>query len=418
MTDLGALDGVTSGAFGINDSDLIVGESSSTDGTNHAVLWQGMAISDLGSFVGPNSFADAVNNNGQIAGQGTFGSFTHGFLLSPAVATPPPANPPVTTASLHGKHRNSSGWYTGPVTVTLTATDTGGPGVASTFYTIDGGAQQTYSGPFKITGDGTHTLSFWSVDTSGSAETPNTMSVMIDTTPPVTTDQISGNLTNSGWYTGTVTITLSATDAISGVARTNAVLDFWRYYPNGGPITVSTTGYHVLFFWSVDNAGNEECPHFVVFKIDNTAPQIEANGAAKSLGNGNWLITVSGFATDCGSGLASPLPTFSVSDNSGTVTPTNVSNVRGTHPGCFVIQFNAFLPSTVPPPSTGTSSTSGTSGKGGKCQTGTGSGSSGSSGSTGTRGGSSPTGHDKVSILLQTSDNVGNQGSKTVCISM
>jgi probable HAF family extracellular repeat protein len=395
ITDLGVLAGSMSGAFAINDSGEIAGESSASDGTSHAVMWQNGAINDLGSFAGENSFASGINASGQIVGQGTFGNFSHGFLLTPVA---PPANPPVTTARLDGRRRNHSGWYVSPVSVRLKVTDTGGPGVASTFYTVDGGSQQTYNGPFTISGDGTHTLSYWSVDTLGNAETPNMATVKIDTTPPVTTDQINGNLTSSGWYTGTVTITLNATDATSGVARTNALLDFCHYSQGNGPITVSSTGWHVLYFWSVDVAGNEEFPHFMLFKIDNTPPRMDAGASAKSLGGGNWLFTVSIYANDCGSGLSSAMPSYTVTDNSGPVAPTNASCTQS-RPGCYMIQFDAFLPSTVPPPSTGGSGT-------------------GNNGKDHSRGGGSSTAHDHVNIALQLSDNVGNTATKTVGVSM
>jgi hypothetical protein len=77
---------------------------------------------------------------------------------------------PVTTASLDGP-LGANGWYTGPVQVTLTATDADGPAdIAATYYAVDSGVAQTYQGPFAISGDGFHTFSFWSVDKFGNVE--------------------------------------------------------------------------------------------------------------------------------------------------------------------------------------------------------------------------------------------------------
>src|SRR5207249_4509479 len=78
--------------------------------------------------------------------------------------------PPVTTASLSGPS-GQDGWYRGPVTVTLTATDDRS-GVASTTYQIDGGGPQTYNSSFVVSGDGNHTMSFGSIDRAPNTQAP------------------------------------------------------------------------------------------------------------------------------------------------------------------------------------------------------------------------------------------------------
>lgn len=351
MTDLGALDGVMSSAYGVGDTGVIVGQSSSPDGTDHAVLWQGGQIVDLGSYVGQNSDASAINNSGQIVGQGNLGSSSHAFLLTPVASS---GVPPVTTASLAGPTKNTSGWYTGPVTVTLTAADSGGPGVADTYYTIDGGSQQTYSGAFTISSDGIHTLSYWSVDSAGDTETAHSQTVQIDSTPPVTTAILSGKQGNGGWYIGPVTVSLSAQDATSGVAKTFCKRNNDRPQVYTGPFTASFPGVYLVHFRSVDVAGNREQRESLTFKIDNHAPEIAACGCAKSQGSGNWLVTIVGSEAEWYSGLASTKPTMQLTDNEGSVSPIGLS-VSVTSP-CwlysqffddFCIQFQVNDPSTV-----------------------------------------------------------------------
>jgi len=63
--------------------------------------------------------------------------------------------------------------------VWLNMTDaTSGPG--STKYRVDGGAWQTYSGMVNISGEGTHTVEFYSVDAAGNAEEAQSLEVEVE----------------------------------------------------------------------------------------------------------------------------------------------------------------------------------------------------------------------------------------------
>ncbi|MFD0716085.1 OmpL47-type beta-barrel domain-containing protein [Paenibacillus sp. GCM10027626] len=73
-------------------------------------------------------------------------------------------------------------WVNKDVTVTLSASDNSS-GVFATYYTVDNGAMRQGSA-VTITSEGTHTISYWSVDRAGNAETPHTVIVKIDKTAP------------------------------------------------------------------------------------------------------------------------------------------------------------------------------------------------------------------------------------------
>lgn len=158
------------------------------------------------------------------------------------------ADIPTTTAALSGT-KGQNDWYTGPGTFTLTATDTGGATVTGTYYSVDGGPQQTYSGPFVVTGEGIHTLTYHSVNSAGSVEATSTVSVKIDSTPPVSTASVTGS-----------TVVLTASDAGSGVASILYSLDgsLGQFYT--GPF-VLTVGEHTVIFRGEDYAGNQEAQH-------------------------------------------------------------------------------------------------------------------------------------------------------------
>lgn len=62
------------------------------------------------------------------------------------------------------------------VSVSITATDPSpGSGVSAIFFDIDGGPQQVYSGPFAVTGDGVHAVTFFAVDKACNSESPQTL---------------------------------------------------------------------------------------------------------------------------------------------------------------------------------------------------------------------------------------------------
>ncbi len=65
-----------------------------------------------------------------------------------------------------------------------------GSGIASTVYQLDGGTAHTYSGPFTVTGSGTHTVTCHSTDHAGNVEATRTATVTIIVTT------LSPNLTS------------------------------------------------------------------------------------------------------------------------------------------------------------------------------------------------------------------------------
>ncbi len=88
-----------------------------------------------------------------------------------------------------------------------------------------------------------------------------------DTTPPVTTCDLAGTQ-SGGVYVTPVTVTLTATDAESGVNHTYYKIDSgatWILYT--APFVVSAEGAHVIHFYSDDKAGNVETEKTKSFTI-------------------------------------------------------------------------------------------------------------------------------------------------------
>jgi hypothetical protein len=247
-----------------------------------------------------------------------------------------------------------SGPYSAAVTVSLSATDTGGSGVANTLYTTDGtdpassSAAVTYAGPFTVAS--TTTVRFFSKDNAGNVEPTRSQSVQIGTTPdtvaPDTTIACNGATCSAGWYRASpVTVSLTASDAGgSGVATTVYTTDGSEpttsstaiTYVQPFAITASTT----VRFSSTDNAGNVEASHSQQIQLDAVAPTTTAlcGGSACSTG---WYrttpISVTLVATDTGgSGVAA---TFYTTDGSDPAT----SSTAAIYPGPLAVAVTTTL---------------------------------------------------------------------------
>jgi hypothetical protein len=198
--------------------------------------------------------ADTASSTGTDNGTQQIGDVAK-FTVGSAGSVTFFASPLSTTASLSPSAVN--GYYNVDPTVTLNADDTGGPGVAATMYQIDNGGWQTYQGSFQITGDGDHTLQYYSTDDNGSVENTNTMTVDVDTTPPVSSIQFSPIPVN-GATQGAATATISATDNVSGVATTMYQIDGGGWQTYSGQFQITDPGNHTIQYYSTDEAGNVE----------------------------------------------------------------------------------------------------------------------------------------------------------------
>jgi len=82
VTDLGTLDGTNSWAMDVNGAGLAVGNAP-LDGTYHAVAFDHGRVIDLGS-LGGNTFANGVNDRGDVVGSGMTADGTWKGFLVPA----------------------------------------------------------------------------------------------------------------------------------------------------------------------------------------------------------------------------------------------------------------------------------------------------------------------------------------------
>jgi regulation of enolase protein 1 (concanavalin A-like superfamily) len=155
-----------------------------------------------------------------------------------------------------------------------------------------------------------------------------------DTMPPVTTAMTAPAAPDgdNGWYVTPVTVTLSATDDISGVARTEYLLDGGDWVEYTGPFTLDEDGAHTLVYRSVDEAGNVEASQSLELLIDATVPEVAIGGIEDGgVYGADELVDVSVSGHDATSGLASLELTLDGEPVVGSVAAALVGLAEGQH---------------------------------------------------------------------------------------
>ncbi|MGP4097985.1 PQQ-dependent sugar dehydrogenase [Nonomuraea sp. KM90] len=161
--------------------------------------------------------------------------------------------PPVVTAALApAQPDGKDGWYTGNVTLTVTATDNGT--VAGRQYSLDGTTWANANNPVTLSTEGAKEVRFRATDNGGNVSPAGTLTVKIDKSNPVLS--MTGVEAKPYGDSATVTPVLTATDAVSGVAGVTAEIDGKAVAP-GKPVPLWTLplGEHQLTGTATDRAG-------------------------------------------------------------------------------------------------------------------------------------------------------------------
>src|SRR5262249_48633381 len=157
----------------------------------------------------------------------------------------------------------ANGWYTSAPTVTWQGF--GAPAFTKTGCT---------DGPVATEGTSTPSCSVPAHPAPHPTSGPVSETVKLDSVAPATGASVSPptpDLAN-GWYGSGPAVTLSASDATSGVAATSYSIDGGSAQAYSAPFAVSAEGAHTIAYWSTDNAGNVESQHTLTIKVDLNAP--------------------------------------------------------------------------------------------------------------------------------------------------
>ncbi|REE69690.1 GH35 family endo-1,4-beta-xylanase [Paenibacillus taihuensis] len=153
--------------------------------------------------------------------------------------------PPVTTDNA------PTGWQTHPVNAVLQATDAGS-GVASTYYSLDGGAY-TSGNSISVSSEGIHTLRYYSEDLAGNKEAVKEKIIQIDLTAPA----ITMPDTTKVLISDALNYPIGVSDATSGLDSVSITLDGMpaSNLIKAAPLSL-TLGIHPIVVTASDKAGN------------------------------------------------------------------------------------------------------------------------------------------------------------------
>ncbi|MCW3996390.1 MAG: hypothetical protein NWE98_09640, partial [Candidatus Bathyarchaeota archaeon] len=163
---------------------------------------------------------------------------------------------------------------------------------------------------------GTYTSEFagsWTVTATFGALSDTASLAVGYVNAPTTTIQLSGTAGLNGWYTSSVTVTLTAIDQGGLGSGISAIY----YTINDGPIQIITAssgffninadGTYVVSYWAVDKWDNVETAKTATIKIDTTNPSTTATPSGTLLtGETNWYtgtVTVTLSPIDATSGV-------------------------------------------------------------------------------------------------------------------
>jgi len=204
-------------------------------------------------------------------------------------------------------------WHNADFTITLTATDDAS-GVAETYYKINNGSTKAVSadGQPRITTEGANnTLEYLSVDRAGKEEFPHKIltGIKLDKTAPTGSIMINNNATYA--TTTSVTLTLTATDATSGVYQVRFSNDgVWDTEPWENPSPTRTwaltlgDGTKRAYYQIRDKAGLISITYSDTIILETTPPtgSITVAGGATYTNSSSVTLTLS--AEDNTSGVA------------------------------------------------------------------------------------------------------------------
>jgi hypothetical protein len=170
------------------------------------------------------------------------------------------------------------GWYTSDVTATLSSADaTSGVGDAM-FYLLDDMAwYEVYTDPIVVSGDGMHSIEYYTYDVAGNYFFSEALEFWIDTVGPASYAVYEADDGNNSWLVSAAEVNITASDDTSGVAEILYSIDGGDWETYTGNFTVAVDGIIDVEYTAVDVAGNQGAVTPFTLFIDTAPPTTTAS---------------------------------------------------------------------------------------------------------------------------------------------
>lgn len=280
------------------ESDIIFNDDYTWAATASSTAFdvQTVALHELGHTVGLD---DQYTNTWRVMGAAVWGQNRRtlsadeiaGAIYLYGPEAPPPPPPPTKPTVTSTSHPLQTEWYPVP-RADLTFVSTAADGVAGYSYVLDGSATtvpdatvDTVAGSLSLSiPEGERWLHVRGVGSGGEAGDTAHYRLRTDRTSPVTTDDAEQV------YDTAAVITLSPSDAVSGVQSVRVALDGAPMGQYLGPVRVAAEGLHRLEYYSIDNAGNAEPVRTVEFTVDLPDGTTPAADVARVAGSDRYVV--------------------------------------------------------------------------------------------------------------------------------
>ncbi|MDI6734953.1 MAG: T9SS type A sorting domain-containing protein [bacterium] len=197
----------------------------------------------------------------------------------------------------------------------------------TTYVNLDLAEFATYTSPISLTETGSHTLRYYSIDSSQNKETTNVYEVFVDDIPPTSSLQLIGSSTiyqDEFYARPTTIIKLSAEDIGCGIQKLRMRFNEADWEDYTGSFTL-TAGRQTISYYSLDALGNQEATRTAKFRIFEGITRLDISPMTKPvIVGGSYTFRVWCYDNGDNLGLPDEDPQWSMEGLLGTISPVGL----------------------------------------------------------------------------------------------